>query len=898
MIKKVTIFSLIALYVSSCDMEQISKGLYKSEEFSVYANRVIQDTFKAEAKSSTHIVSNYRSPGNLTYNPLIKFKFAINGKNNEFPPGITHKLFARGSTNKKMTSPVYTYGERDSLADSYRSNASLPPNTKITFRVNMQPVLNSFEENGYYKTWNNKKIHKEDFNGVWVAGSGDPLTWEFEDLEKRSSFKLHDKDSNGIYEREITLNPFNMKDSGKKEWKLTADISEFPSYNSGEKIINALYNMSLEELKQLVRDDNTFSADAKREGIWTRDISYSILLSLATITPELAKNSLMERVKNKRILQDPGTGGGYPVSTDRIVWILAAWEVYKVTGDTNWLQKIFPVIRNAIEADLQNAWDKELKLFRGESSFFARQNQSYPHWLQPSGIYESYNLTTNALFYQSLHILEKITNILDKTNENYQIQAKKIKQAINTYFWIDNKGIYGQYLYGHNYPVLSTRASALGESLSVLFGISDSKRSKKIIRSTPVMNYGIPCIYPQVPDVAPYYNNAVWPFVQAYHNWAAAKAKNSKALAKGLASIYRQAALFLTNKGNLIAETGDYYGTRTNANRQLCSVAGNLAMVYRIFFGLEFQTDKLVFDPTIPKNFGNSIKKLTHFKYREAQLEIFIKGYGNRIEDFVLDDKKLDKPHIPTDLKGKHEVTIFMNDTAEKSNINHVKNHVAPKPPRPIKVNNKLAWKSRENINTYRIYRNGKLISTTHNNFSQINNEPLYSEYQISAVDSAGWESFISKPVKITDPKNTIEKEAENYSSSSKNRYYNYSGYGYVKLEKDKTVKFTISIDKSQTGSYFVDFKYANGHGPVHSGSKCAIRTLMIDGQNKGSVIFPQRGEDEWSMWGYTNTIDVYLEEGTHTFTVTYKRKNKNMSKNINNALLDKIRLIRYQPSN
>ena len=29
-----------------------------------------------------------------------------------------------------------------------------------------------------------------------------------------------------------------------------------------------------------------------------------------------------------RIVQDTGSGGAWPVSTDRMVWLLAAWEVY------------------------------------------------------------------------------------------------------------------------------------------------------------------------------------------------------------------------------------------------------------------------------------------------------------------------------------------------------------------------------------------------------------------------------------------------------------------------------------------------------------------------------------------------------------------------------------------
>ena len=40
-------------------------------------------------------------------------------------------------------------------------------------------------------------------------------------------------------------------------------------------------------------------------------------------------NSLLRKVSpNGRIVQDTGTGGAYPCSTDRVVWAVATWEIY------------------------------------------------------------------------------------------------------------------------------------------------------------------------------------------------------------------------------------------------------------------------------------------------------------------------------------------------------------------------------------------------------------------------------------------------------------------------------------------------------------------------------------------------------------------------------------------
>ncbi len=107
---------------------------------------------------------------------------------------------------------------------------------------------------------------------------------------------------------------------------------------------------------------------------------------------------------------------------------------------------------------------------------------------------------------------------------------------------------------------------------------------------------------PQTPNIPPYHNRSVWPFVQAFWNLAAAKRDNETAVLYGLAAIYRESSLFLTNKENFVADTGSSEGTVINSDRQLWSVAGHLAMTYRVLFGLEFGLDGLHFHPVIPQS--------------------------------------------------------------------------------------------------------------------------------------------------------------------------------------------------------------------------------------------------------------------------------------------------------
>ena len=199
-------------------------------------------------------------------------------------------------------------------------------------------------------------------------------------------------------------------------------------------------------------------------------------------------------------------------------------------------------------------------MVHGESSFLDWREQTYPKWMQPVDIYESENLGTNAVHYQANIVLSKMAHLLQDTGASvkYLFVAEKIKDGINKYLWINEKGYYGQYLYGRNYKSLSPRAEALGEALCVLFDIANSQRQKQIVENTPVMDYGISCIYPQIPNIPPYHNNAVWPFVQSFWALASTKTCNEQSLMECIAAIYRPAALFLTNKENFVAETGDF----------------------------------------------------------------------------------------------------------------------------------------------------------------------------------------------------------------------------------------------------------------------------------------------------------------------------------------------------
>jgi hypothetical protein len=90
---------------------------------------------------------------------------------------------------------------------------------------------------------------------------------------------------------------------------------------------------------------------------------------------------------------------------------------------------------------------------------------------------------------------------------------------------------------------------------------------------------------------------------------------------------------------------------------------------------------------------------------------------------------------------------------------------------------------------------------------------------------------------------------------------------------------------------YAIDFRYANGNGPTNTENKCAIRTLFVDNVPINAIVFPQRGKEEWSNWGFSNALKVPLKKGKHIIAISMETANENMNGEINQAMIDYARL-------
>ena len=880
---------LLLLSITACKPAQKS-AMYQSAAFSVYPSQVIQGKYKAQVLSPTHIKSNYQSPANATFSRLVTFKLSINEKDNESLPGKDHWLVI----GEEHESPIIVFGA-PSLPQPPKPATFLPVNYEYTFRIDMSPVIKQFNEKGYFTAIDGTKVAKADFKGFYVAGGAEPLSWDFVNLDNKG-LKLKDTGKDNIYTLTVQLNPANAADAKGKEWTLSADISQRAHYQSDQPIVDALFNLSLEEATKNIEKDSTFRTGAKWGGVWTRDVSYSTLLAFAFHEPEVAKTSLRKKVKRGRIIQDTGSGGAWPVSSDRTTWALAAWEIYKATGDQNWLKEAFQIIKKSVEDDEKTIQDAQTGMYSGESSFLDWREQTYPKWMSNMDIYVSQNLGTNVVHYQTHRILADMAKILGQPYQVYLDRAEKIKTGINQYLWLPEKGYYAQYLYGRPYLTVSPRFEALGEALAVIFEVADPNRADTILAKSPITDFGVTCIYPQIPGIPPYHNNAIWPFVQAYWNLAAAKAGNEQALNQGLAAIYRAGALFLTNYENFVAETGDFAGTEINSDRMLWSMAGNLAMVHRVFMGMSFEANGIRFQPVVPQSYGGK-KALTNFHYRKAVLNITVNGFGNQIQTITLDGQPLKDGFFAANISGVHAIDIqLQNNDFSQQPINRVPNLFTLPNPQARMEYSALKWDVVPGADHYRIYENGQFVEKTMTTQYVLQPKPRgfgtpvrpqkLVEMKVSAVDTLGNESFTSEPVLFTQNA-AIKFEMEDFAPASELPYSNFSGKGFVAVSTTQNKVIECKITMENAGTYFLNVHYSNGSGPWNTDNKCGIRSLTVNGKYAGVLVFPQRGKEEWSDWGFSNSRAIILKKGENTVKISLEEWNNNMNEDVNTAMLD-----------
>lgn len=385
---------------------------------------------------------------------------------------------------------------------------------------------------------------------------------------------------------------------------------------TGSVMFDALFALAQQEMAQdrvdAIRDPafdegrpvpcDCFQTGARWPYVWTRDVSFAADLALARLDPQRTRQSLQFKLSAARdgrtpglfVAQDTGSGGSWPISSDRVVWFLAARHLL---DDPAFAEQVWQALQGTLAQDRAMVFDPQMGLYRGETSFLDWREQTYPDWTRENVrfIGDSYALSTNVLHYQALRLAEQMAAQRgDDRRAQYKAWADELAVRIDARFWRDDMGQYMSYIGEAVHPVPYAKVDLLGLSLGILADVLPEARARRALANYPMGPAGSPVVWPQEAQQPIYHNRAIWPFVSAYSLRAARQLDDAPRIAAEIRSLMQGAALAGSNMENyeLVSQSvhvdeGALSGPVVNSERQLWSVAGYLAMVTEGVFGVQ-----------------------------------------------------------------------------------------------------------------------------------------------------------------------------------------------------------------------------------------------------------------------------------------------------------------------
>lgn len=680
--------------------------------------------------------------------------------------------------------------------------------------------------------------------------------------------------------------------------------------------------------------------------VWTRDLAYSTQLALAGFDPGRAVHSLLFKSSSLKpsvvggfthqMVQDTGSGGSYPVSSDRIVWILGASETLKYLPELeqkSFLQKVWPILHDTLDQDRRVLFDSEDGLYRGEQSFLDWREQTYPGWTKDNvvAIGMSKTLSVNAANYFALRTASEYAGRLGRPDDQtrYATWAQELKSAINRHFFDPEAGLYSTYLLTDSaYGIRTQRYDLLGESLAILLGVADDAQARAVLSHYPTGPYGPPVVWPQEHTVPIYHNHAIWPFVTAYWTKAARKAGNADAVDQGIHSLMRGATFNLSNMENFDFATGTAQikdgvlrGPVVNSRRQLWSVAGYLAMVQDVVFGLETSWNGIRFLPFVTgqlrdETFASTdLLELQNFVYQGKVIQVRVhlpptgtKGRGpcgiGRIE---LNGKPIRQDFVPAaSVAGQNQWDVYLQAPADAAgesklglitNVSDARALFGPLQPEwenigqgGITIENGLLalhYRQADVTNVvFNIYRDGQRCATRVNQTRWL--DPGSSDYTnkthfyaVEAMDEKSGNVSHLTPTRCYTATNTQwtipAKEMENRGGTLVDGRY-FTDWG--KADHELRVK---TFTAKRNGHYLVRAEFSNGAGPVNTGITCAVKKLEIRETDSdtmvatGYLVMPQSGD--WQRFDLSSPVRADLKAGkTYTMRISEDEYSRNMS--------------------
>jgi hypothetical protein len=747
-----------------------------------------------------------------------------------------------------------------------------------------------------------------------------------------------------------------LRDGQPENPRTVVEDAAAPVLRSGHDVFDALYALALAEVREASVDaitDGSFnggqplpcpSGGCFETGrlwtyVWTRDTSYAVGLGLGLYDPTRARNSLELKQSERRqggdrqIVQDTGTGGSYPISSDRVVWALGAMKLLEALAGAErdaFRDLAWEAIRNTAEHDRAVVWDAADGLYRGETSFLDWREQTYAGWTadDPVQIGATKALGTNVLHLELLRAAAALATELrlDAEATKYQGWADALATAIGARFWLPVEGWLAATTSTPLDPAPAHRRDLLASALAIVAGVTDASQAASVVASYPHTEMGPPVVWPQQQLTPIYHNRAIWPFATAYWLRAARRAGNAAVVDHAVRSLVRGAALDLSNMENLEMESGlawvddgPYSGPVVDSQRQLWSVAGYLAMVNEGIFGIETGPDGIRFQPFLPRALrttlfaGAETIALSRFPWKGKRFGVVLElgpAGDTTTGALVADGLTIDGSTVtngawlgPDDIADGAVVritlvpasaaddTIAMADTADWQAL------YGPRTPAITGitlVNDRLVLgvdlggENPADV-TLDVYRDGTRIGQglpgATASFTDVTSgghaQKSYC-YSLETAFGSGNRSQRAKPVCWWGPSNeriqSVDAQAFQAVGGTlvlNHGKWHYEGWG------DPSHTITAPITAAYGGKHFLQLVAGNGSGPIDTGITCAVKLVEVkDGSTlvgSAYLVMPQLGS--WDVWRESSLLELDLEAGkTYTVTIREDERAVNMS--------------------
>jgi len=412
---------------------------------------------------------------------------------------------------------------------------------------------------------------------------------------------------------------------------------------------------------------------------WTRDIAINSWNAASLLRPVVAGQSLWS-VTNQKVT----IGHQY---WDKIIWVIAAYNHFLVTGDKVFLRHAYTCSANTMKELEGTTYDSTYGLFKGPSVF----NDGIAGYPEPvyepgnlsSSVLEHKNsafikcLSTNCIYYGAYVALNKMSKLVDENptvSKDYLTKSETLKSNILKNFYNKDNNTFN-YLIDQNGKVNNSQ-EGLGISFAVMFGIIEGTKANQLIGNAVVSNYGITSICPDFPRYSAQkpgrHNTIIWPMVNGFFANASVVAGNYTSFTHELNSLTHLALDIDKGNYDFFEIYNPYTGKpdggfqdggndRQDFHWESCrlqtwSATAYLNMVNNGLAGIRITNEGISFSPYLPENIHFiEIKDLT---YRQSVLNIIIKGKGKKIKTFSLNGKKQTVNSIVSTLKGPNKISI------------------------------------------------------------------------------------------------------------------------------------------------------------------------------------------------------------------------------------------------